>query len=71
LNDLIDWIYDPPKNYANFEKACHNAFFAFKAISECHPSMTKLLFSSDKYMKKIYQLSNNNKEENVTSRGYF
>lgn len=67
---MIDWMYAPPRN-DSFEKSCHYAYFCFKALSECHPLISKTLFSSDKCLKKIYRLVNDTQTENVTARGYF
>ncbi len=52
-------------------KVAHYSFFSFKVISDCYPRVVEILLEDNKKMKLLFSLIGENKDENITSRGYF
>lgn len=60
----------PEQKKRPFQESCNLCFYAFKALSECHPLITQQFFISDRFLKTLYQFVNDSTEAHVTSQGY-
>lgn len=70
VGKLLDLVFQSHHEGAS-EKLAHEAFFAFKSIAECQPRLTEAILKEQTSFKKIFSLIKDNKDQNLTARGYF
>lgn len=68
---MLNYIYYPKPERKGEKKQGHLAFLSFKAISECHVTITEKIIKNPKYMDILFSLINDNEESKLCSRGYF